>query len=95
MSSRKLICNDSYGNRIYPGDVVELFIGIETRTAWKSHVYWNMLDGAFVEAHPTHRAMKLSTHRNLRDFLGKEDIRIPNEDGKIEILKTYCKKIKL
>ena len=91
---RKLICNDSFGNRIYPGDVVELFIGIETRTAWKSHVYWNMLDGAFVEAHPAHKAMKLSTHRNLRDFLGKEDIRIPNEDGNIEVLNTYCQKVK-
>ena len=91
---RKLICNDSFGNRIYPGDIIELFIGIETRTPWKSHVYWNMLDGAFVEAHPAHKAMKLSTHRNLRDFLGKEDIRMSNENGNIEVLKTYCKKVK-
>ena len=53
-----------------------------------------MLDGAFVEAHPAHKAMKLSTYRNLRDFLGKEDIRMPKEDGNIEVLKTYCKKVK-
>lgn len=91
---RKMICNDSFGNRIYAGDTIELFIGIEMRTAWKSKVYWNMLDGAFVDAHPGHVKMKLSVHRNLRDFIGKEDIRIQNGEGKWEVLKTYCKKVK-
>ena len=51
---RKMICNDSFGNRIYAGDTVELFNGMEMRTAWKSVVHWNMLDGAFVDAHPGH-----------------------------------------
>ncbi len=90
----KVITNDSFGQRVYPGDTVELFIGIEMRTPWKSKVYWNMLDGAFVDSHPGHRKMGLSYHRNLRDFIGQEDIRIPNETGKIEVLKTYCKKVK-
>lgn len=90
----KVICNDSFGQRIYPGDTVELFMGIEMRTPWKSKVYWNMLDGAFVDAHPGHRKMGLSVHRSLREFLDREDIRIPNQDGEIEVLKTYCKKVK-
>ena len=38
--------------------------------------------------------MKLSFHRNLREFIGREDIRIQNEEGKWEVLKTYCKKVK-
>ena len=53
-----------------------------------------MLDGAFVDAHPGHVKMKLSFHRNLREFIGREDIKIQNEEGKWEVLKTYCKKVK-
>ena len=91
---RKMICNDSFGNRIYAGDTVELFIGIETKTAWKSIVHWNMLDGAFVDAHPAHKKMGLSTHRNLRDFIGKEDFKVNVSGGGTEIIKTYCKKLR-
>ena len=92
---RKLICNDSFGNRIYPGDTVELFIGIEMRTPWKSKVHWNMLDGAFVDSHPGHIKMGLgSKHRNLRDFINQEDIKIYNERDELVTLKTYCKKVK-
>ena len=90
----KVICNDSFGQRIYHGDTVELFIGIEMSTPWKSKVYWNMLDGAFVDSHPGHRKMGLSVHRTLREFLDREDIKISNQDGDIEVLKTYCKKVK-
>jgi hypothetical protein len=86
----KVICNDTYGNRIYPGDTVELFIGIEMSTPWRSEVYWNMLDGAFVDAHPGHVKMGLSTHRHLRVFLNNEEIK--GFDG--ETILTYCKKVK-
>jgi len=65
-------------------------MGMEMRTPWKSKVHWNMLDGAFVDAHPGHVKMKLSFHRNLRDFLNKEDI--IGFEG--EVIKTYCKKVK-
>lgn len=92
---RKMICNDSFGNRIYVGDTVELFIGIETRTTWKSPVYWNMLDGAFVKAHPSHIKMGLSTHRHLSDFIDKEDFEVNVVGGGTEIMKTYCKKVKV
>jgi hypothetical protein len=90
----KVICNDSFGNRIYPNDTVELSMPWEMKTTWTSKVHWNMLDGAFVDSHPGHVKMKLSFHRSLRDFLNTEPMRIENEDGKIEVLKTYCKKIK-
>lgn len=89
------ICNDSFGSRINVGDTVELFIGIEIKTSWTSKVYWNMLDGAFVDSHPVHRKMGLSVHRDLRNFLNKEDIEIFDTNGNPHILKTYCKKIKI
>lgn len=91
---RKLICKDSFENKIYPGDIVELFIGMEMRTPWVSRVYWNMLDGAFVDAHPGHVKMGISTHRVLRNFLDKEDFEVSVHGGGTEIMKTYCKKIK-
>lgn len=91
---KKVICKDSFGNRIYPGDIVELFIGFETHTPWESEVYWNMLDGAFVNSHPAHIIMGLSTHRNLRDFINKEDVEVGIVGGGTETVKTYCKKIK-
>ena len=91
---RKMICNDSFGNRIYPGDIVELSMPWEMRSTWKSSVYWNMLDGAFVDSHPGHRKMGISTHRNLREFLDREPMRVINEEDKVETLKPYCKKVK-
>lgn len=91
---KKKICNDSIGKPIYEGDIVELFIGIEMSTPWKSEVYWNMLDGAFVDAHPGQVKMGLSIHRHLRDFINKETVKTVNFDGEQTILETYCKKIK-
>jgi hypothetical protein len=94
MMGKVYICNDSFGSRINVGDTVELFMGIEMSSPWTSKVYWNMLDGAFVDAHPGHRKMKLAFHRNLREFIDREPIKVEIEDGEIEELKTYCKKIK-
>ena len=85
------ICNDSFGSRINVGDTVELMMGIEMSTSWTSTVYWNMLDGAFVDAHPGHRKMKLAFHRNLREFLNRETM--TDFDG--EPIKIYCKKVKM
>jgi hypothetical protein len=92
--NKNYICNDSFGRRINVGDTVELMMGIEMHSSWISKVYWNMIDGAFVDAHPGHRKMGLGVHRSLRDFLNREDIKISNQDGGIETVKTYCKKIK-
>ena len=92
--NKMYICNDSFGSRINVGDSVELLMEMETKTSWVSTVYWNMVDGAFVDAHPAHRKMELSYHRNLREFLDREDIEIFDTDDNPVILKTYCKKIK-
>jgi hypothetical protein len=94
MKNKLYICNDSFGSRVNTGDTVELYIPWEMKTTWTSKVYWNMLDGAFVDAHPGHVKMGLGGHRNLRDFLDREPIRTENQDGEIEVLKTYCKKVK-
>jgi hypothetical protein len=44
-----VICQDDNGNDIFRGDTVEVLIPCETRTSHKSIVYWNPLDGAYVE----------------------------------------------
>jgi len=95
MMSKLYICNDSFGSRINVGDTVELFIGIEMSSSWTSKVYWNILDGAFVDSHPGHKKMGLGGHhRKLRDFINQEDIKIYNEKDELVTLKTYCKKVK-
>jgi len=91
--NKNYICNDSFGRRINVGDTVELMMGIEMHSSWVSKVYWNMIDGAFVDAHPGHRKMGIGVHRSLRDFLGKEDFEVNVVGGGTEIIKTYCKKI--
>ena len=90
----KVICNDSFGNKIYLGDTVELSMPWEMKSTWKSPVYWNMLDGAFVDAHPGHIKMGINVHRNLREFLDREPMRVINEQDVVETLVPYCKKVK-
>lgn len=80
---KKLICKDCFGEDIRVGDTVELFVGFETKTSWVSKVYWNMLDGAYVESHPAHIKMGIGGGRRLSYFINAEDK-----------LSTYCKKIK-
>jgi hypothetical protein len=94
MANKVYICKDSNGKKIYSGDIVELYMPWEMHSPWKSEVYWNPLDGAFVDAHPGHVKMKLSFHRSLREFLFREPMKIENEDNEIEILEAYCKKVK-
>lgn len=88
--NKMYICNDSFGSRINVGDSVELLMETEMGTSWVSKVYWNMVDGAFVDAHPGHIKMKLGVHRNLREFLGVETI----TDFEGNPVRTYCKKVK-
>lgn len=94
MKNKLYICNDSFGSRINVGDTVELSMPWEMKTTWKSKVYWNMVDGAFVDAHPGHVKMGLVNYRNLREFLDREPMRIDNGKDEIELLKIYCKKVK-
>jgi len=60
---------DSVGNKLYVADEVELSMPIETKTPWKSRIYWNAIDGTFVDAHPAHIKMGLGTDRGLREIL--------------------------
>ena len=60
---------DSVGNKLYATDEVELSMPLETKTTWKSRIHWNAIDGAFVDAHPSHIKMGLSTDRGLREIL--------------------------
>ncbi len=94
MKNKLYICNDSFGSRINAGDIVELCMEWEMSSTWTSKVYWNVLDGAFVDAHPGHVKLGLEFHRNLREFIDREPMKIENEDGEVEVLKTYCKKVK-
>lgn len=69
---RLLLGKDDLGNKIYPFDLVRVQIPHETRSSHCSIIYWNALDGAFINAHPAHISMKTSLFRNLRDYFQKE-----------------------
>ena len=66
---------------------------METSTTWTSRVYWNPLDGAFVDGHPAHVKMGLGMHRSLRGFLNVEDVETVDTDGNPHVIRTYCKKV--
>jgi hypothetical protein len=85
--NRYFITKDDFSNKIYAGDVVELYMPFETKTTWQSEVYYNPLDGAFVDAHPAHVQMGLSKYRKLSNFLNQEINNLNDTKG-------YCKKIK-
>ena len=71
---------DSVGNKLYAADEVELSMPFETKTTWKSRIHWNAIDGAFVDAHPSHIKMGLSVDRALRGIL---------RDGKVVKTKQF------
>lgn len=94
------IGRDSFGKMIYAGDTVEVWSPMETRTPHQAIVLWNRMDGAFIEAHPSHiKIEKEIHHRDLRYYF--DDTPIPiweyNPDGEDKIVryeKGYVKKIK-
>lgn len=77
--SRKqiLLGYDDFGKKLYPWDFVELTCRMEMKSSWISQIYWNPIDGAFVDSHPGHIAMNCGEwkSRNLAPFLrDKSDI---------------------
>lgn len=93
------ICKDDNGKMIYAGDTVEVIDPMETRTPHQSIVYWNRLDGAFIEKHPSHKAMGMGGHRSLSDYLGKRDRSCwqwngPDEEDTFIKQFTSCVKVK-
>ncbi len=101
MSKKKtLICQDDNGNDIFHGDTVEVLIPWETSTSHQSAVYFNPLDGAFIDSHPAHIKMKMgSNHRRLRDYLNQSEgkglpiYEHPDDEEPKEWRKGFCKKV--
>lgn len=60
---------DDFKKKLYVWDYVELTVRMELSTPWISRIYWNPVDGAFVDSHPTHKLLNLGGHRSLRYFL--------------------------
>jgi hypothetical protein len=89
------ICKDNNGKTIYAGDTVRLHAPMEIKSAWESIVHWNMLDGAFVESHPSHIKMGMgSGHRELRYFIDQDVITIPDQDGKMHDYTCFAVKVR-
>ena len=74
------ICKDDFGKMIYLGDTVEVWMPCEAKP-YQSCVYWNRLDGAFIDGHPAHVKMGISIHRNLSNFLMKNNPPVPVYDS--------------
>ena len=91
------ICRDDNGKMIYKGDIVKVWIPMETNTGHESRVFHNMLDGAFVLGSPAHAFMNdgKQTHRPLRDYLNQKPIPV-HEWGVDEpkYQKGYCIKVR-
>ena len=69
------ICLDNNGKKVYKDDSVELHLPHETKSAYQSIVYWNMIDGAFVDSHPVHVNINRANYqRGLRDYLNEYSI---------------------
>jgi hypothetical protein len=47
---------------------------MEMNSSWISRIYWNVLDGAFVDSHPGHKAMGIGGgYRDLSPFMHPEN----------------------
>lgn len=89
---------DSFGNKIYAGDTVELYDPISMSSTWESRIFWNPLDGAFVNSHPSFIKMKMGSRgQSLRYFIESYTIPVydhPDDEEPAYIQKGYCKLIK-
>lgn len=65
---------DDKKRKLYVWDFVKLTSRIEMKTPWISQIYWNPLDGAFIDSHPGHIAMNAGRYstRDLRHFMGEK-----------------------
>lgn len=91
------ICKDDNGKIIYRGDIVQLWSPMETSKPHVSRVYFNMLDGAYVEDTPAHSFMNKGekSMRSLRGYLNQEPIPIHTWGiEEPEFQKGFCIKVK-
>jgi hypothetical protein len=74
LRKRILLGKDDFNNKLYIYDFVKLTQRTNIKTPWISQIFWNVIDGAFINSHPAHAAMngKISSHRDLREFLGEK-----------------------
>lgn len=95
---RYFLGKDDFGNNLYPGDLVELWVPIETRHPYTTEIHWNMIDGAFVDGHPAHVLLGHNESRRLSSFIDRKPISYHREyeDGSTKLVteKGYCKKVK-
>lgn len=82
------LCRDDFGKKLYAGDFAELTASMETQTPWISRIWWNSVDGAFVDSHPAHIKMKIGGTRELRYFL-RDKFNIPINDWETDTIKEY------
>jgi len=75
---RKLFLGyDDLKKKLYIKDFVEVKANMEMQTSWISPIYWNPVDGAYIDSHPGHIAMNCGEwqSRHLAPFLrDKTDI---------------------
>ena len=88
------ICKDDNGKMIYAGDTVELCHPLEIKSSYQSKVYWNRVDGAFVNPHPTHVKIGITSYKTLSGFLGKQEFKIYYNDDEFNTYQTKCIKVK-
>lgn len=79
-----LLGKDVNGKKLYPGDFVKIYMQAEVTKPHCSMIYWNALDGAFIESHPAHKWMdriKIDEprHRDLSRILRDQETYNTNE----------------
>jgi hypothetical protein len=91
---RYFLCKDDFGKKLYPGDIVEIYLPSEIGSTWTSEISWGALTGAWVESHPTHKKLSNNPNkqRHLYELLNQHEVTI--YDGDYKQIKGYVKKIK-
>src|SRR5690348_6574419 len=64
---------DNNSKMLYPYDFVKVQNTMETKSSHCSRIWWNALDGAFIDSHPAHIILNNCKSRNLRDYLNHND----------------------
>lgn len=97
---RYYLCKDDFGNRLYPGDTVEIKLSFGNKYPYQSLIYWNRLDGAFIDQHPSSTIFNRGSHDPLRSvlkqkpfFYSQASYEDPDSDEKVA-QHGYIKKIK-
>lgn len=91
------LCKDDFGNKLYPGDTVEILLSMGNKHPYQSKIYWNMVDGAFVECSPVSKIFEKGrvTHNPLRSVLKQKPFYYNQYDSDETVAQYgYCKKIK-